>query len=390
MAGITGLGTTFNLPNYVGELFAKTPADTPFLSAIGGLTGGISANGETEHSWQTYDLRDAADRQRVEGADAPTADERVRANVSNVLEIHQEKVEVSYTKQAARNRLGGVGQGAGTNPVQDEVQWQVDQQIKQVGRDTEFSFIGSRYHKPSDNTTARRTRGILQAAGNVEVKGTAAAFSAAASTDNFTSNAHGLSDGDRVAIWDFNVDGGITIGAYYVVSSATNTFKVAKTSGGSALDVLADFTGQWAEVTAPDSEDVLDLLQKVWDAGGISEQETATIMVNGSGKRLLTKEFITDANYQEGSRTVGGVHVSTIETDFGTLNVMPNRLMPAGAMSVVSLDQCAPVFLEIPGKGHFFVEELAKTGAQNKAQLYGEIGLKYGNPDSHGLLLGAF
>jgi hypothetical protein len=33
-------GTTFNLPNFVGELFELTPADTPFLSAIGGLTGG--------------------------------------------------------------------------------------------------------------------------------------------------------------------------------------------------------------------------------------------------------------------------------------------------------------------------------------------------------------
>ena len=42
MAGITGQGTTFNLPNFVGELFGITPEDTPFLSAIGGLTGGKS------------------------------------------------------------------------------------------------------------------------------------------------------------------------------------------------------------------------------------------------------------------------------------------------------------------------------------------------------------
>jgi len=43
MAGITGQGTTYNLPNYVGELFAVSPEDTPFLSSIGGLTGGVSA-----------------------------------------------------------------------------------------------------------------------------------------------------------------------------------------------------------------------------------------------------------------------------------------------------------------------------------------------------------
>ena len=35
MAGITGLGTTFNLPNYHGELFAVSPTDTPLLSEIG-------------------------------------------------------------------------------------------------------------------------------------------------------------------------------------------------------------------------------------------------------------------------------------------------------------------------------------------------------------------
>lgn len=40
MAGITALGTTYNLPNYTGVLHALTPADTPFFSAIGGLAGG--------------------------------------------------------------------------------------------------------------------------------------------------------------------------------------------------------------------------------------------------------------------------------------------------------------------------------------------------------------
>ena len=42
MPGITGQGNTYNLPNYVGELFAASREDTPLLSAIGGLTGGIA------------------------------------------------------------------------------------------------------------------------------------------------------------------------------------------------------------------------------------------------------------------------------------------------------------------------------------------------------------
>lgn len=40
MANVTGQGTTFNLPNYSGELFTADAENTPFLSMIGGLTGG--------------------------------------------------------------------------------------------------------------------------------------------------------------------------------------------------------------------------------------------------------------------------------------------------------------------------------------------------------------
>jgi hypothetical protein len=52
MAGITALGTTYNLPNYTGLLFGLTPADTPFFSAIGGLSGGRQTT-DTEFEWGT-------------------------------------------------------------------------------------------------------------------------------------------------------------------------------------------------------------------------------------------------------------------------------------------------------------------------------------------------
>ena len=38
MAQVSGIGTTWNLPNYAGELFTADPTQTPFLSMIGGLT----------------------------------------------------------------------------------------------------------------------------------------------------------------------------------------------------------------------------------------------------------------------------------------------------------------------------------------------------------------
>ncbi len=60
---------------------------------------------------------------------------------------------------------------------------------------------------------------------------------------------------------------------------------------------------------------------------------------------------------------------------------MLNRYMPADTVQVVSLDQCAPVLLETPGKGFLFSEPLARTGSTDKAQIYGEIGLEYRTGD---------
>lgn len=39
MANVTGLGTTYNLPNYSGELFQLGLSTTPFLNLIGGING---------------------------------------------------------------------------------------------------------------------------------------------------------------------------------------------------------------------------------------------------------------------------------------------------------------------------------------------------------------
>ena len=41
MANQKGTGTTWNLPNYAGDLFTADPTNAPILSMIGGLTGGV-------------------------------------------------------------------------------------------------------------------------------------------------------------------------------------------------------------------------------------------------------------------------------------------------------------------------------------------------------------
>ena len=64
-----------------------------------------------------------------------------------------------------------------------------------------------------------------------------------ATTDTFTSNAHGLANGDFVEMRNASTNG-LTLGTtYYVVSASTNTFKLAATYGAVALTTFTNGTG---------------------------------------------------------------------------------------------------------------------------------------------------
>ncbi len=389
MPGIVGQGTTFNLPNYVGELFGVSPEDTPLLSAIGGLTGGKETT-STQFEWQGYDLRDPDEqRQRTEGANAPTGEARVRFNVDNVVEIHQEAVEVSYTKQAAVGQTTTAGVD-GSNPVTAEMPWQVTQALKQVARDVEASFILGRYAKPADNTAPRRTRGLLQAIQtNVIQKGEVHSGLSAA-TDTITEASTTLANDDKVVFTDVGASTAIRADrVYYVVSKVSGSFKVSATKGGSAITIgTATVSLFKLSGTAPAKADYDDLFQLAYDNGGLAEGETATVIVGSDQKRNISKAYSDGTNNRVADRNVGGVNFETILTDFGRMNIMLDRWIPKDALVVASLEQLAPRFLAIPGKGHFFEEDLAKVGAADRKQLYGEIGLEYGNEKAHGVIRG--
>lgn len=399
MAGITGQGTTFNLPNYVGELFQLSRETTPFLSAIGGLTGGRPAGG-TEFEWQTYDLRDAShQRTRTEGADAPTAEERVRANVRNVVEIHQETVEVSYTKQSTGQMLATPSSApyrgaAGANPIQDEMSWQVQQALKQIARDVNFSFINGVYANPTSNSSARRTRGLVAAiTTNVTSKATAVGTGLSAATNTITETATARANNDKIVFTDVGVSTGIYPGrVYYVVGKATNTFQVASTLGGSPITIGTATVSYMVPWTTDLTTTVVeDMIQGAWDNGGLREDSMAVLLVNSTQRRAVTAAYAAayqKANPLDNTRTIGGVTVEVIQTDFGRFGVMLDQDVPKDAIIACTMSQCAPRFLAVPGRGFLFEEPLAKTGSADKSQIYGEIGLEYGAESSHAILRG--
>lgn len=404
MAGVTALATNYNTPNFGGDLFRLSPAETPFFSAIGGLSGGKQTT-DTEFEWQTYDFRTRAQPAVLEGATAPTGQARVRAQVKNVVQIHQEAVEISYSRLAAYGRKGGLA-NTQANPVTDEMAWQVTQALLQVAGDVNYSLLNGAYQLPVDNTTARKTRGILSAISTNAFDGSTAVnngtgASATAATNLITANAHGLVDGDQVVFTSVGTATPLavrpttwspsspTAGVYWVVSASTNTFAVATSYGGAAVDITADGTVTVRKRLALTTTLVNRMVQGAFDNGGSLDPVSAALVCGSSQKRQLTAAY-TAAGYvsKELTGNVGGVTVTRLETDFGVLNILLDPDMPPDALLCARLGQCAPVYLEVPGRGHMFIEPLAKTGASDRSQIYGEVGLEYGNQAAHAKLTG--
>lgn len=79
-------------------------------------------------------------------------------------------------------------------------------------------------------------------------------FTAEADDDIFTSKGHGLSDTHAVVLYveglGATIPTGVTAGTvYYVRDATTDTFKLAATSGGSAINITVDGNGGFIKVT---------------------------------------------------------------------------------------------------------------------------------------------
>lgn len=164
MAQVTGIGTTWNLPNYAGELFTADPTQTPLLSMIGGLTGGRQTDNFEFPTAVLYDFPAAAQPEISESASAtaPAASHIARTQEKNVVQIHQEVIDLTYAKQSNNGRMSGLNT-AGQNPnPADEKAWQIQQKLVKIARDVEYSFIRGSYQIATAANVANKTRGMLE------------------------------------------------------------------------------------------------------------------------------------------------------------------------------------------------------------------------------------
>jgi len=315
MPNVTGIGTTFNLPNFAGDLFTASPTQTPFLSMIGGLSGGMKTENDEFATGVLYEFPDAAQPSISEQASqtAPEATAIAREQKTNVTQIFHETISLTYAKMANRGKLSGLNTaGVQANPT-SELDWQIAQRLKKIARDVEYTFLNGTYAKASGVTEANKTRGMLELCST-----------------------------------------GTTIDA-----------------GSAALS--------------------LDLLKQLFkamaDAG--ANFGNMVLFCGSTQKQKITDLYEKQLGYNAAApRNVGGMNIQKLETDFFEMGICYDPFMAADKILIADVSACAPVFQDVPGKGVLFLEDLARTGAAEKKQIYGEIGLAHGPAFLHGSITG--
>lgn len=163
----------------------------------------------------------------------------------------------------------------------------------------------------------------------------------------------------------------------YAQATASNV--AAKTRG--------IITGATTNTVAAGSVDLskalIDELLREMAANG-SAFGTPVCFVNALQKQRLTDIY----GVAPRDRKIGGMDIAVIETDFCELGIVWAPKVPAAELLIADLSVCKPVFLPVPGKGVLFYEPLSQTGASEKGQIYGQIGLDYGPEEMHGTITG--
>ena len=153
-----------------------------------------------------------------------------------------------------------------------------------------------------------------------------------------------------------------------VAAITTNTVA----AGGAALDI-------WT---------INDAVKKINDAGGeinglvVLVNAANLLQVHGNAVELgmpIGKEYMSSF----------GIQVRDVILPIGaTVKLALGEFIPDGTALVVNPSVIGPVEQPVPEKGNFFLEELAKTGAGTKYQIFGQIGLDHGPEWYHAKITG--
>ena len=305
--------TSFQTLNYSGLLFNKGNTRTPLSSIIGNKA--VITNHVEFATGQEYAGGGAGEQPAISetaSLTAPDASVVTRSQKTNVTQIFQESVGISYAKMSNMGTLSGINiANQQANPM-SELDFQVAAKMQKIQRDIEYTFINGVFNKATSDSEINKTRGLVTA-----------------TTTNVTAM-----KSKPLGLWDI-------------------------------ADMVKKIYGQ----NAPTEGLCL------WCDAVTMFQINADAVQNG-----LT---IVPA-----ARDINGIALSSVITPIGVVYLHLGECLPAGTALLLNLDVIRPVYQPVPGKGNFFLEKLAQTGAGEKYQLFGQIGLDHGPEWYHGKFTG--
>lgn len=291
-----------NTPNYSGMLFNKGNTKTPFSTMIG------SKRKYTNHTefvtGQEFETAEGSQPEISESASltAPDASVIKREQKTNVTQIFQESVGISYGKMSNMGTLNGLNvAGQQANPISEE-DFQVAAKMAKIGQDIEYTFINGVYQKSTGDTVANKSRGLLEA---------------------ITSN---------------------------IIDAC-----------GKSLSFLL----------------VCEALKSIQESNG--DITNIVLGLDSTSRLQLNADAVANGlTIVESGRDINGIMVDKVLTPLGTVYLKDLKYLPAGTTVFFDPFIMAPVEQMVPGRGNFFIEELAKVGAGTKKQIFGQIGLDHG------------
>jgi len=297
-------------------IYNISPVDVPFLSNIG-----RENVKNTFYAWQTDALAAASTTNaQLEGDDSFSADSRAATQrVGNYTQISRKVVETSGTLEAV-DKAG----------MRSYLAYELAKAASELKRDMEATLTSNAVAVAGGNTTARKTAGL----------------------------------------------GGWIITNSY--SGAGTTAAAPVMSGGAGSLDGYPTTASVAGTARAFTETLLKTgIQGVWTQGG----DPKVLMVGPYNKTVVSGFTGIATRFRDvapGSQAeiIGAADVYV--SDFGTVNVVPNRFQPEATAYIVDPEYAAVGYLR-----NFRTEVLAKTGDAEKRMLIVEYGLKVRQQKSH-------
>lgn len=327
MARHTGIVTSYDLPNFVGELYTAdiVPGQGEVNPSLLTLIGGLNGNNARLVPDMEYNMTVEFD---YPAATQPAITEAVASSVlpdpvnpiyspkRNTCQIYQEAVKETYVSKSTRGRLvtdriyagGTEGWLAEFAPNRDAaaLAMQISYALARTARNVNYTYINGVYQEATASTVAHQTGGLL---------------------DGITSN-------------------------------------IVNASSGALNENM-----------------LRELMEKMTNnSGGKAFQNIPVLLMNAFQKQ----QFSALLAFPPESRNVAGYNIMMYETDFGPVGVMYEPHIPADTILFTSLAVVKPVFNEVPDKGLLFYEPKGQVAASEGGMLYGHIGLDYGPQWLHG------